>query len=590
MIRQLNEAFDKLNNTNIKSNKTILESLQEAEEFEESYSDIEQVKSFLKSLIVNGRVRALKDNEKLPRGVYFKSGTGDNGVIHFKGNDYAYAIVKGELRVMPEVEAGWNWSETIYSDDFDKLQEDYDTGYDDKYDEAVDKFTSMVKEIISGDSYFNRKGDSLEDWLEELVMGEDSIFSFLEYLPGEEIIKVLSSSKSKELIKALVDAYKAGYSDESMEKALLIFDSIKDEQGIKESLSKLQEKLPADLAKAYDRNDLYKDRTSHYKYNDTDFEKAEYKEITPEEALELKKQGRITDIRAIVNGDLIRYNSEGKSIADADVRWQQRYTTRTGNKVDNTRKMPFNYVMQIADKIYVTDEDSSKIDADKLKRHDTTDDYYFTGGSDPDNYWDSTHFGDTVRASGAEDTGRHLRGYDNKRYDYKNYLDDVKEYRERLRNLQSQYDAGDISRNEYEARKTSLQKIYDLAMQNAYRTKPNKNTNSPLTVAYNKRNLNKYKALKYTIQQSLKDIDKENNKLQNLKTSSADSPEYKYERDQLAKLRAQLKSIQREIEYYEGKLSDDSIAKDTSATEAELDRLTKRQADAQKQLDDLLKR
>lgn len=472
MIRQLNEAFDKLNNTDIKSNKTVLESLQEVEEFEESYSDIEQVKSFLKPLIVNDRVRALKDNEKLPRGVYFKSGTGDHGVIHFKGNDYAYAIVKGELRVMPEEEAGWNWSETIYSDDFNRLQE----------------------------------------------------------------------------------------------------------------------KLPADLAKVYDRNDLYKDRTSHYKYNDTDFEKAEYKEITPEEALELKKQGRITDIRAIVNGALIRYNSEGKSIADTDVRWEQRYTTRTGNKVDNTRKMPFNYVMQIADKIYVTDEDSSKIDADKLKRRDETSDYSFVGGSNPDSYWDSTYFGDTVRASGAEDTGRHLRGYDNKRYDYKNYLDDVKEYRERLRNLQSQYDAGDISRNEYEARKTSLQKIYDLAMQNAYRTKPDKNTNSPLAVAYNKRNLNKYKALKYTIQQSLKDIEEESNKLQSLKASSADSPEYKYERDQLAKLRAQLKSIQDEIEYYEGKLSDDSIAKDTRTTEVELDRLTKRQADAQKQLDNLLKR
>lgn len=472
MIRKLNEAFDKLNNTNIKSNKTILESLQEAEEFEESYSDIEQVKSFLKPLIVNGRVRALRDDEKLPRGVYFKSGTGHNGVIHFKGNDYAYALVKDELRVMPEEEAGWNWSETIYSDD-------------------------------SG---------------------------------------------------------------------------------------KLEEKLPSDLAKAYDRNNLYKNRSGRYSFNDTDYEKAEYREITPEEAAELRKQGRIADIRAIVNGDLVRYDSEGRPIANTEVKWDDRYTTKTGTQVDNTRKMPFNYIMQIADKIYVTDEATSKIGDDKLKRRDEIDDYYFVGGTNPDSYWGSAHFGDTVKATGAEDTGRHLTGYDKKGYEYKRYLDYAKEYKERLGKLQAQYDAGDISRNEYEARKTSLQREYDDYMQDAYREKPTRNPNSPLTVAYNKRNLNKYKALKYTVQQSLKDIDKENNKLQDLKTSNADSSEYKYERDQLAKLRAQLKSIQSEIEYYEGKLSDDSIAKDTKATEAELDRLTKRQADAQKQLDDLLKR
>lgn len=470
MIRKLNEAFDKLNNTNIKSNKTILESLQEAEEFEESYSNIEQVKSFLEPLIVNDRVRALKDDEKLPRGVYFKSNTGVDGVIHFKGNDYAYAIVKGELRVMSEEQAGWNWSETIYSDDFGKLEE----------------------------------------------------------------------------------------------------------------------KLPADLARAYNRDDIYKNRSAYL--GDTDYEKAEYKEITPEEAIELKKQGRIADIRAIVNGDLVRYNSDGKSIANTEVRWDDRYTTRTGTAVDNTRKMPFNYIMQIADKIYVTDEATSKIDTDKLKRRDEIGDYSFTGGANPDSYWGSSQYGDIVKATGAENTGRHLVGYNTKGYKYKKYLDYAKEYKQRLAKLQAQYDAGDISRNEYEARKTSLQRNYDDYMQDAYANKPTRNPNSPLTVAYSQRNLNKYKALKYTIQQSLQDIERENNKLQNLKTNSVNSSQYEYERNKLAKLRDQLKSIQSEIEYFENKLSDDSIAKDTKETEAELDRLTKRQADAQKQLDDLLKR
>ena len=181
-----------------------------------------------------------------------------------------------------------------------------------------------------------------------------------------------------------------------------------------------------------------------------------------------------------------------------------------------------------------------------------------------------------------------MRGSD--KYEYKKYLDDAKEYKEKLRKIQSQYDAGEISRNEYESTKTTLQGFYDKYMRYAYGIKPTRNPNSSLETAYSKRNLNKYKALKYTVQQSLKDIEKENNKLQSLKASNADAPQYGYERNKLAMLKAQLKSIQDEIEYYEGKLSDDSVAKDIKTAEAEFDRLTKRQADAQKQLDDLLKR
>ena len=120
MIKKLNEAFNNLYSRDYKSNKSILEALNEVNEIElnEANSTVEEVKNFLKPLIINDRIRALKDDEELPKGVYFKSSTGDNGTIHFKGKDYVFAIVKGELRVMTEDEAGWNWSETILKEDF----------------------------------------------------------------------------------------------------------------------------------------------------------------------------------------------------------------------------------------------------------------------------------------------------------------------------------------------------------------------------------------------------------------------------------------------------------------------------------------
>ena len=89
---------------------------------EESFnSDIDFVKSFLSKLVTGTRIRALRDDEKLPRGFMFKSGTGRDGEVTYKGKDYAYALVDDELRVMPSSEAGSNWSETIYKNESFKV-------------------------------------------------------------------------------------------------------------------------------------------------------------------------------------------------------------------------------------------------------------------------------------------------------------------------------------------------------------------------------------------------------------------------------------------------------------------------------------
>lgn len=81
---------------------------------------VDQVKNILQPLVTKeGKVRALKDDEKLPRGFNFKSGNGTSGEVSYKGTDYAYAIVNGKLKVMTSTDAGDNWSETIYKEDLD---------------------------------------------------------------------------------------------------------------------------------------------------------------------------------------------------------------------------------------------------------------------------------------------------------------------------------------------------------------------------------------------------------------------------------------------------------------------------------------
>lgn len=91
------------------------ESLREA-----SNQSIQEVKNILQPLVTkDGKVRAFRDDEKLPRGFRFKSGTSTSGEVRYKGTDYAYAVVNGKLKVMTSAEAGHNWSETIYKEDFD---------------------------------------------------------------------------------------------------------------------------------------------------------------------------------------------------------------------------------------------------------------------------------------------------------------------------------------------------------------------------------------------------------------------------------------------------------------------------------------
>ena len=72
------------------------------------------VKSILEPQVKDGKVKPFGTEQKCPRGFSFKSNNGTSGTCRYNGTDYVFAVVDGELRVMTDAEAGWNWSETIY--------------------------------------------------------------------------------------------------------------------------------------------------------------------------------------------------------------------------------------------------------------------------------------------------------------------------------------------------------------------------------------------------------------------------------------------------------------------------------------------
>ena len=353
----------------------------------------------------------------------------------------------------------------------------------------------------------------------------------------------------------------------------------------------LKEKLPLDLAKAYNRSSRYAARTTPYLYK-FDYENANYEEITPERAIQLRKLGRIQDLRFIIDSHLVMYDEYGKCIESTEVsQWtkdSKAYTTRTGNVITDTRYMPFNYVCKIADKIYVTDEFDTKIDPKKATRRETTSDYMFQGGSDENNYWGNRHYGSEPRATGAFDTGRHKDSYSSS-FLYKSYLRSANRWKEKLNKLEQAYKAGDISNNDYNSIKADYEHHYRDDMNDAYRTKPTRSIDE-LETAYLQRNINKYKALKQTLKTTSDDIESEINRLDDLSSKASNASQYYSTQSKLERLRAELKRLQQEIAEYEARLSDEQINKDIDASRTELSRLNRRHAEAQNELNKLLRK
>lgn len=342
---------------------------------------------------------------------------------------------------------------------------------------------------------------------------------------------------------------------------------------------KIEEKLPKDLARAYNHNG--RDLKSRFT-DKIDYENANYTEITPEEAIEYRRQGKAGNIRAIIScydhSQALEFRaSDGYCYSSGYVDHSKAYTNKSGKTTTNVKEMPFSYVMKIADKIYYTDEDSTFIDDEKMKRREIdtslTQRYRSTvykkgqdrfRGQHKDNAWD-----------------KEAREQHNKR---------IAKLKQMLNDVQAKYDAGDLSRNEFERTAARYKSDLDYYVGQEYKSRKFKNEPTEYDIRTSRRTVDEFERLKSNAYQARRELTYAEQNLADIKKNSSDASSYSYYRNALASAREKVASLMKNIAYYEEKLSDDSVAKNQAEYETKVTDLTNELANIQSEIDKLLKR
>jgi len=428
----------------------------------------------------------------------------------------------------------------------------------------------------------------------------DEIFDAFEQ-PEVKVInkKKLNESKKKNL--------KEGYIQLSM--------PLSEEDDLDES-NQLEEQLPPDLAKAYRQAPVESDKigftgvgAKEKKYDNrnspylstkdtrrnvkTDYANSEYKEITPEEALQAKKDGNIGKLRILVNGKLIQYRNDGYPLVGPEIYNKDKtYIKKNGEAIFDTRRMPFNHIVKIADKIYLTDEDEHSIGK---------------GGQEFDyetRQWKDVEADSVYNRRQAnqdiEDTGIHKKKeIPWRKSSMDNYKQDIKEYKDELAKLEQQWEAGDISKNEYEKKKAEYEKTIEKYTRwyKEYKAEYERDAQYDRNIKARKRYqvsqdklqapLNKLKDLKRDINYAKRDLNElENSGLSSWRLSGGS---YKEKQNEIAQLKAQIEQAQKRIEQLEKESQglDDANAKQNADA---IEKAQNKVNDIQSQIDTLLRK
>lgn len=363
---------------------------------------------------------------------------------------------------------------------------------------------------------------------------------------------------------------------------------IKPEESVDESVEPLQERIPKDLARAYDKSRVHSYATRNYdSMGKVDFENSEYTEITPEQALAMKKEGTLSTVKALVNGELVTFYNDGTQ--DNFIQYlphNKKYTTRTGRDEYNSKYVPLKHILSVADKLYVADEKT--VDPEKMKaRLGVGEDGRFKS----DEYDPSGRFG-SQRDANLE-LGKHRRD------GWGSYGDFEKKWHQRakdkLADLEARWEAGDISRNEYEKYKAKYsddideyesKRLKDIQFKRDRRADArNYASNIEATSA-----VRTFKQLKKDMKSTQGYIDRAAAKVVDLKANASNSSEYDYAKKELSKLKSQLWDIQHRIDYYEKRLADAENGAEVAKYEAEMQNYLNQLSDAQNSINALLRR
>lgn len=326
-----------------------------------------------------------------------------------------------------------------------------------------------------------------------------------------------------------------------------------------EESKSLNEKIPADLAKAYRQSAEYRRREGALytpdlgdREGDLDFENTDYIEITPEEAEEYRKKGEADKLRVIYWGSAYMVDPRSfKLKPSTGIKPEDEYITRTGRHINNSNYVPFSHMMEIADKIYYTNEGDIK----RTKRN-----------SDE---WDSgAHSFERFEKSTLKD--------------WEEYLD---EYEKQLQELEDMWEEGDISRKEYEIKKEKLlnkvkywrkkadnQRFY---IRNQARKKQDE---------YITKLIRKAVDSFYDLKNKLKRLERESQwRAQEVDNAKSGTSYYQYH---VKQIKDKIKRLQDDLAYYEERAG----APEIEEAENKLSKTLKEIEETKKQLDDLLKR
>lgn len=230
----------------------------------------------------------------------------------------------------------------------------------------------------------------------------------------------------------------------------------------------LDENIPRDLFNVYltepyesQRNPETKHQELHSKSRRNrlyDYGKAQYKVITPEEAIQMVKNNKqeVQNLRIIFNSSLVEY--EVRDNGNIYAIYRSSYPVTIGDKTfKNIGYAPWKAVLYAADKIYWTDEYERKLSPEEINKRaeKQTKRTIYKGirpgdkGYNPHAPYDNLVQGDTITTAAVPDTGAHL-GRD--RYHIEYTL-----ARKALRNLEANKELYDD--DEYNKLKTNFENI-----------------------------------------------------------------------------------------------------------------------------------
>ena len=186
----------------------------------------------------------------------------------------------------------------------------------------------------------------------------------------EDAVKTVEEINGDEHIEAIPEKIK------TLKNEKLILKEPEDNlnEGLNES--EIEEAIPRELAQAYQKaTSKIGGEYTRYGYGgisgrknnanrrvEVDFQNSDYTEITPAEALALKKQGRAEDVRAIFDGQLVTFNDKGWQSTgnySAERSWKsdaEKYRKKSGKVVNKSNGLTFEEVVTKADKVYVVNE------------------------------------------------------------------------------------------------------------------------------------------------------------------------------------------------------------------------------------------